>query len=122
MRKGCPIGAMTWGSGSIGKASISTLAKDFRKKITEDGDDAPSIPVTSLQRKHLEYLREPHSTTEMMAHFGKNESAIQQVTRTIRLMGLVESIGYGSSSGHGGCWKLWKSTEEGVRMLEVNPQ
>jgi hypothetical protein len=34
LRKGCPIGAMTWGSGSTGKASISTLAKDFRKKIS----------------------------------------------------------------------------------------
>ena len=38
LRKGSPIGAMTWGSGSIGKSSISTLTKDFRKKITE-GDD-----------------------------------------------------------------------------------
>lgn len=36
LRKGLPIGAITWGSGSIGQASISTLAKDFRKLITED--------------------------------------------------------------------------------------
>lgn len=28
--KGKPIGSITWGSGSIGKASISTLMKDFR--------------------------------------------------------------------------------------------
>jgi len=39
LKKGCPIGAMTWGSGSIGKASISTLAKDFRKRITDGNDD-----------------------------------------------------------------------------------
>jgi ATP-dependent protease HslVU (ClpYQ) peptidase subunit len=29
--KGKPIGSITWGSGSIGLASISTLMKDFRK-------------------------------------------------------------------------------------------
>ncbi len=31
--KGLPIGAMTWGSGSIGRASISTLAKDLRRRL-----------------------------------------------------------------------------------------
>ena len=36
LRKGLPIGAITWGSGSIGHASISTLVKDFRKLITLD--------------------------------------------------------------------------------------
>lgn len=35
--KGRPIGCVTFGSGSIGNASISTLLKDFRKKITTDG-------------------------------------------------------------------------------------
>ncbi|HEX3103435.1 MAG TPA: hypothetical protein VHQ22_03235 [Terriglobales bacterium] len=37
LRKGSPIGAMTWGSGSIGTASISTLAKDLRRRFS--GDD-----------------------------------------------------------------------------------
>lgn len=31
--KGLPIGLITWGSGSIGHASISTLAKDLRQKL-----------------------------------------------------------------------------------------
>lgn len=31
--KGCPIGAMTYGSGSIGTASISTLSKDLRVEL-----------------------------------------------------------------------------------------
>lgn len=35
LRKGLPIGMITWGSGGIGTSSISTLAKDFRKMITE---------------------------------------------------------------------------------------
>ncbi len=37
--KGLPIGAITWGVGSIGHASISTLAKDFRELITQSNTD-----------------------------------------------------------------------------------
>ena len=32
--KGWPVGAMTYGAGSIGSASISTLSKDLRKHLT----------------------------------------------------------------------------------------
>ena len=35
--KGVPVGAVTWGAGSIGPASISTLMKDFRRYLV-DGD------------------------------------------------------------------------------------
>jgi len=35
--KGLPIGALTWGAGSIGRASISTLVKDLRRRL--DGTD-----------------------------------------------------------------------------------
>jgi len=38
LRKGFPIGAITWGAGSIGQASISTIIKDLRQRFT--GDDA----------------------------------------------------------------------------------
>jgi len=34
--KGMPIGAITWGNGSIGQSSISTLIKDYRKKLSEE--------------------------------------------------------------------------------------
>src|SRR5208337_5598770 len=34
--KGKPIGCVAYGSGSIGSASISTLLKDFRHRISED--------------------------------------------------------------------------------------
>jgi hypothetical protein len=33
LKKGLPIGAITWGSGSIGAESISTLAKDLRRRL-----------------------------------------------------------------------------------------
>ncbi|MDD6256527.1 hypothetical protein [Methanobrevibacter boviskoreani] len=36
LKKGSPIGAMTWGNGSINNESISTLVKDFRKQIKEE--------------------------------------------------------------------------------------
>lgn len=39
--KGLPIGAMTWGLGSIGPASIATLAKDLRRRFM--GED-PKYP------------------------------------------------------------------------------
>jgi hypothetical protein len=39
LRKGLPIGAITWGAGSIGQASTSTIMKDLRKIFT-DGDEA----------------------------------------------------------------------------------
>jgi hypothetical protein len=35
--KGCPIGCITFGSGSIGNASIATLIKDLRSKLTSRG-------------------------------------------------------------------------------------
>jgi hypothetical protein len=33
LRKGLPIGAITWGSGGIGTSSISTLIKDLRRRF-----------------------------------------------------------------------------------------
>jgi hypothetical protein len=37
LQKGLPVGAITWGSGSIGNASISTLIKDLRRRLS--GED-----------------------------------------------------------------------------------
>jgi hypothetical protein len=39
LRKGLPIGAITWGSGSIGQDSISTIIKDLRERLTGDDPD-----------------------------------------------------------------------------------
>ncbi len=38
LRKGLPIGAVTWGAGSIGQASISTIIKDLRQHFTSGTD------------------------------------------------------------------------------------
>lgn len=36
--KSCPIGAVTWGAGGIGNASISSMVKDFRNLLKEGHD------------------------------------------------------------------------------------
>ena len=38
LRKGLPIGAITWGAGSIGQSSIATIIKDLRQILTK-GDE-----------------------------------------------------------------------------------
>lgn len=57
--KGLPIGAITWGSGSIGTSSISTLAKDFRKAISEDEDwkiDPKSYTIKDISEKFKKFM------------------------------------------------------------------
>ena len=51
--KGWPVGAMTYGAGSIGSASISTLSKDLRKHLTptERPDPSPLIAMRTRLNK-----------------------------------------------------------------------
>lgn len=39
LRKGLPIGAVTWGAGNIGASSTSTLAKDLRARLSDQNHD-----------------------------------------------------------------------------------
>jgi hypothetical protein len=41
--KGLPIGAITWGSGSIGTSSISTLVKDLRAELSQPPGDGGGV-------------------------------------------------------------------------------
>jgi len=57
--KGLPVGAITWGSGSIGKASISTMAKDFRKVISQDNEwriDPNSYTIEDISSKFKKFM------------------------------------------------------------------
>lgn len=54
LRKGLPIGAITWGAGSIGSASISTLMKDLRRRFTS--------------KKHDWFLKKNEYTVEAVAN------------------------------------------------------
>jgi hypothetical protein len=56
--KGEPIGCVTFGAGSIGNASISTLLKDFRDKITKDDEhfDVDRYTMEDVAKKLGEFL------------------------------------------------------------------
>src|SRR5579862_5918648 len=56
--KGQPIGCVTFGAGSIGNASISTLLKDFRDKITQDKRyfDVEKYTMEDVAKKLGEFL------------------------------------------------------------------
>jgi hypothetical protein len=47
--KGQPIGCVTFGSGSIGNASISTLLKDFRQKLTTERTEVFDIQSYTVE-------------------------------------------------------------------------
>ena len=40
LKKGLPIGCITWGSGAIGQASVSTILKDLRERFTGSAEPA----------------------------------------------------------------------------------
>ncbi len=54
LKKGSPIGAMTWGSGSINDESISTLVKDFRSSENNNDED---LSVSNTVDKFVEFLK-----------------------------------------------------------------
>jgi len=61
--KGLPIGAITWGSGSIGQSSISTLAKDFRELITNSKDwkiNKSNYTIGEVAKKFKKFIYERH--------------------------------------------------------------
>ena len=59
--KGLPVGALTWGGGSIGEASISTLSKDFREQL-EAQIDAASYTIMDIAQKYALFLQNAYLT------------------------------------------------------------
>jgi len=41
LRKGLPIGSLTFGAGGIGRASIATISKDLRRRLSGDDPNRP---------------------------------------------------------------------------------
>jgi len=54
LKKGFPIGCLTWGDGSINGVSISTLTKDFRKKLKDESN----LNIGNISKKFIKFLRE----------------------------------------------------------------
>jgi hypothetical protein len=70
--KGLPIGAVTWGAGSIGNSSISTLMKDFRQSLTPmSGADQPVNSETYTIRDVAQRLRQFIFEDRYIAAFDK---------------------------------------------------
>jgi hypothetical protein len=65
--KGYPVGAITWGSGSIGQSSISTLAKDFRNLIKDDSEykiDIHNYAIEDIAKKFKKFIYDEHYLKE----------------------------------------------------------
>jgi len=53
--KGLPIGAITWGLGNIGSASIDTLTKDFRRELKEK-INVDSYKISDIAHMYSNYI------------------------------------------------------------------
>lgn len=63
LKKGLPVGAITWGAGSIGKESISTLVKDLRERFSDETSEEwlikeNSYTVEDVARKVRRFMFE----------------------------------------------------------------
>ncbi len=59
--KGLPVGALTWGAGNIGASSTSTLAKDFRRRLSGEGEhawklDLDNYSVLSIAERLCDFM------------------------------------------------------------------
>jgi hypothetical protein len=66
--KGIHVGAISWGSGSIGQASIETLVKDFRKKVSDSDPewkiDTQSYTIEDIAQKFRKFIFDQHYSKE----------------------------------------------------------
>jgi hypothetical protein len=53
LKKGYPVGCMTWGNGSIGDSSVATLVKDFREKYNPENN---AIDVSSITQSFKKFI------------------------------------------------------------------
>ncbi|MHB8302149.1 MAG: hypothetical protein ACYDC6_04820 [Acidobacteriaceae bacterium] len=94
--KGEPIGCITFGSGNIGNASIGTLIKDLRKKLTDTPDE--------MEFNAKEYTME--GVAKILAKFlGEECEKAGQLVRLNTNMGFLLG-GYSKSGDLGESWSV----------------
>jgi hypothetical protein len=94
--KGLPIGCITFGSGNIGNASIGTLVKDLRQKLTEDQKNMGFDPAN--------YTME--GIANIMAKFFEEECAsLDAQTKSKTSVGFLLG-GYSKPGNLGESWSL----------------
>lgn len=98
--KGLPIGGLTWGAGSIGLASISTLVKDFRTilmaKDTDIGIDSNKYTIKEVIDKLKKFIYDEK--------YLKIHSDIQEQDK-FPYLGFIVS-GYSSNSEFAEEWRI----------------
>lgn len=100
--KGKPIGCITFGSGSIGNASIATLVKDLRFKLTK-GDVKLTNGVIKFDPKHYAIVQ----VAEILARFLDEECA--KVSDAAERKGINMGFllgGYSSDEPLGESWSV----------------
>jgi hypothetical protein len=93
--KGMPIGCATFGSGSIGNASLATLIKDLRKKLTETPQE-------------LDFKKENYTIEQLCGILGK---FLQEESSRVEMPAIIENTnigfliaGYSSGASLGESW------------------
>src|ERR1019366_4341254 len=94
--KGQPIGCITFGSGNIGNASIGTLIKDLRKKLT----DTPKEMAFNAEQYTME------GVAKILAKFLGNEcEKLEQPAKLNTNLGLLLG-GYSKPGDLGESWSV----------------
>jgi hypothetical protein len=94
--KGLPIGCITFGSGNIGNASIGTLVKDLRKKLTE----APLEMAFNANEYTMEQV------AKVLADFlGKECDKLERSVKVNTNLGLLLG-GYSKPGDLGESWSM----------------
>jgi hypothetical protein len=94
--KGQPIGCITFGSGNIGNASIATLIKDLRKKLT----DAPEEMGFDVEKYTMKDIAETLAKF-LAAECDKVEKSVKAGTNVGFLLG-----GYSKPGDLGEAWSV----------------
>ena len=77
LRKGLPVGVVTWGVGSIGEASTATLLKDFRARLTDGSEGWKLAPndysIRQVADKLRQFIYDEHYRPRFNASTGNPE-------------------------------------------------
>lgn len=82
LRKGLPVGAITWGAGSIGQASISAIIKDLRERFTSETGkkglkiDPENYSVEAVAQRLREFVYEGLYVPEFKSYPSQQKPAL----------------------------------------------
>lgn len=115
--KGMPLGCATFGAGSIGSASIGTLIKDFRKKLSERDPkkNELSFDVTKYTMEQVSKL-----LAEFLAAESKKLTPAEMVNINIGL--LIGGYSSGESLGESWSVELQQGKASAPRKLREKDQ